>query len=151
MQVLLRYKVNRPYHLHLNSSDATRLHPARYQVASLVIKGKSPYFNEIQVGEILLLFSQLDRSYRTRMVEVLPFLLHRWSLVHVWALWCLPASTASGFRCPTSDVAKKRPKLWVRLEMGWWWLMFDECFPATRATLQQEWMIRSWVAAGVGK
>ena len=36
MQVLLRYKVNRPYHLHLNSSDATRLHPARYQVASLV-------------------------------------------------------------------------------------------------------------------
>ena len=46
-------------------------------------------------------------------------LVHRWFLVHVWTLWCLPASSASGFRFQISDVAKKRLKLWVRLEMGW--------------------------------
>ena len=73
----------------------------------------------------------------------------------LWALWCLPASTASAFRFLTSNVSKKRPKLWVRLEIGW---CLMSVFPATFATLQHEWMIdtqlgcngcsRRWQKAG---
>ena len=98
-----------------------------------------------------LLLSQIDRSYRTRMIEVLALLVHRWSLVYVWALWCLPDSTASGFRFLTSDVAKQRQRLWVRLEIGWRLMTVfprNTCKAATQMNNTLLGCSRRWQSAG---